>query len=87
MEKTINQQGPAQAGNEEGRDLFQRSVRDMVREGLLQMITDEVSMLCGTSYCPQEGGNLGSVWNGTNLSHQAPTVRPIPAQGNALVCK
>jgi hypothetical protein len=56
MKKTINQPGPAQAGNEESRDLFQRTVRDMVREGLLQMITDEVSMLCGTSYRPQEGG-------------------------------
>jgi len=44
MEKTINQQGPAQAGNEEGRDLFQRSVRDMVREGLLQMITGEYAL-------------------------------------------
>ena len=28
----------------------------MVREGLLQLLTDEVNLLCGASYRPQEGG-------------------------------
>ena len=28
----------------------------MVREGLLQLLTDEVNLLCGASYSPQEGG-------------------------------
>jgi len=41
---------------EENHDLFQRVVRGMVREGLLQMIKEEVDLLCGTSYRPQEGG-------------------------------
>jgi len=27
-----------------------------VREGLLQIIKDEVNQLCGASYRPQEGG-------------------------------
>ena len=56
MKKTTDQQGPAQAGNEENRDTFERAVRDMVREGLLQIIKDEVNQLCGASYRPQEGG-------------------------------
>ena len=56
MKTTTDQQGPAQAGNEENRNFFQRAVRDMVREGLLQMVTDEVNLLCGASYRPQEGG-------------------------------
>jgi hypothetical protein len=56
MKKTTDQQWPAQAGNEENRDIFQRAVRDMVREGLLQLLTDEVNLLCGASYRRQEGG-------------------------------
>ncbi len=56
MKKTTDQQWPAQAGNEENRDIFQRAVRDMVRKGLLQLITAEVNLLCGESYRPQEGG-------------------------------
>ena len=56
MKKTTDQQWPAQAGNEESRDIFQRAVRGMVREGLLQLLTDEVNLLCGASYRPQVGG-------------------------------
>lgn len=57
MKKTTDPPAPAQAGNEEFRDLFQGAVRGMVREGLLQMIKDEVQLLCGDSYRPQ-GGSL-----------------------------
>jgi|GEM_PF-3580788 len=56
MKKTTDQPTPAPAGNEAFRELFHGAVRGLVREGLLQIIKDEVELLCGPSYRPSAGG-------------------------------
>lgn len=56
MKKTTGQPTPAPAGNEAFRELFHGAVRGVVREGLLQIIKDEVELLCGPSYRPSAGG-------------------------------
>lgn len=56
MKKPINLQESAQAENEENRTVFQESVRNIVREGLLKLMEDEVEGLCGAIYYPVEGG-------------------------------
>jgi len=69
LTNTINNQtwtqAPAQAGIENFNGIFQERLRGIVREGLLLMFGQEVTVLCGETYRPTDrvhrrAGNEGS---------------------------
>ncbi len=54
MTKQTATQSPEQAGIEDFNGIFQERLRGIVRDGLLAMFEQEVTMLCGETYRPSE---------------------------------